>query len=1399
MPFLKPSSPPAARARGAGVCSAGMLAISLLLTAAPAQADTTWTGSTDTDWFTGANWNNGVPTSGTDAYIDLLSGPNVTATGAAASMLVVGNTATGSLIISDGGAVSDTEGYVGLNSGSNGTVTVTGTGSTWTNSAYLNVGVSGTGSLTISDGGAVSNTYGLVGVEEGSSGTVTVTGTGSRWTNSSHLYVGYYGTGSLTVSDGGEVSNTIGYVGYYSGSSGTVSVTGTGSTWNNSSYLFIGNSGTLTVSNGGAVSNTATGYVGYYSGSSGTVSVTGTGSTWTNSSSLIVGRSGTGSLTISDGGAVSNTNGYVGFAAGSSGTVIVTGTGSTWTNSSTLYIAATGTGSLTVSDGGAVNNTHGYVGYNAGSSGTVTVTGTGSTWNNSSYLFIGNSGTGSLTISDGGAVSNTNGYVGVEEGSSGTVIVTGTGSTWTNSSGLIVGNYGTGSLTVSDGGAAVSAGAYVGNNAGSNGTVTVTGTGSTWTNSSNLYVGFYGTGSLTVSNGGAVSDTKGYVGAVAGSNGTVTVTGTGSRWTNSSNLYVGYYGTGTLTVSNGGAVSNTATGYVGYASGSSGTVSVTGTGSTWTNSSALVVGRSGTGSLTVSDGGAVSNTVGQVGSISGSNGTVTVTGTGSSWTSSGYFAVGQYGTGTLTISDGGSVSVSDPDSSVGNGAGSTGTATVTGAGSSWTNSGNLYIGKGGTGSLTISNSGTVEVTGVMYVAYGAGSTGTVNIGAASGDAAAAAGTISASSLAFGSGTGKLVFNHTSNSYVFSTTVTGSGTIVAENGTTSLTGDLSGFTGSYSITGGTLNFGSSGTTTIANVLSGAGTLTFTSGTTTLTGDSSGFTGTTDVGSGGTLAVNGSLGGTLDVQSGGRLQGSGTAGTVTAESGGTVAPGNSIGTITVADVTFAAGSTYEVEVNAAGESDKIHATNTATINGGTVNLLPESGLYGIGQTYTILTADSGVTGTFTNVTFNTSSLFLTAALICDTNNVYASIVRNGTSFASVGATENQKAVAAGLDSMSSTPLVYNAVAAQSSAAAARAAYDSLSGEIHADIRGSLLEADQNIAGAVMGRLRQAQGAQDATPVAGKSQPAVARKLIDTRPFKNDYLRSYHSSATQNAGQTASSISDAAFWLQGFGDWSRRDNDGNAKRFESETKGFMLGADSAFAGKIRAGLAFGFTRGDYERDNESGTSNSYTAALYVGKKFGDFALRGGASASWHDIDTTRSVSFSGFSDYLKASYEAQTAQGFGEAAYAFAFPAQGTRLEPFASLTYGYEHAPSFTEQGGTAALTASSDDATLGSSLAGLRVSQSVAGFDAEQRSALYGMLGWKHAIGSTTPDARFRFVSGGGDSFTTKGASLARDALALNVGFDLALTRNASVGLFYASQLSDHTMDQTFSGSMKIRF
>ena len=73
---------------------------------------------------------------------------------------------------------------------------------------------------------------------------------------------------------------------------------------------------------------------------------------------------------------------------------------------------------------------------------------------------------------------------------------------------------------------------------------------------------------VTVDGGSGLLSSVGYLGYNSGSNGTVMVTGTGSTWTTTGDLYIGRSGGGTLKVEAGGSVYDTYACYLGYSSGS---------------------------------------------------------------------------------------------------------------------------------------------------------------------------------------------------------------------------------------------------------------------------------------------------------------------------------------------------------------------------------------------------------------------------------------------------------------------------------------------------------------------------------------------------------------------------------------------------------------------------------------------------------------------------------------------------------------------------------------------------------------------------------------------------------------------------------------------------------------
>jgi autotransporter-associated beta strand protein len=323
-----------------------------------------------------------------------------------------------------------------------------------------------------------------------------------------------------------------------------------------------------------------------------------------------------------------------------------------------------------------------------------------------------------------------------------------------------------------------------------------------------------------------------------------------------------------------------------------------------------------------------------------------------------------------------------------------GRLTVTGeniyTGGTTIDAGVLQIGNGGTtGSITgnVTNNGTLAFNRSDDISYAEGISGTGGLDKW--------------------GAGRLILTG-ENAYTGPTRLN-SGTLQIGNGGTtgSIAGDVSNF-------GGTLAFNRSNDMDYSGAISGFGTVVKDgTGMLELTGNSGGFVGSILVNSG-TLAVNGALGGVLNVDMDARLQGNGMIGTGIVA--GTVAPGNSIGTLGVSgNYTQLPGSVYEVEIDPAGNSDRIAVAGTANIHGGTVAVTPGVGTYSAGTRYTILTAAGGRTGAFDALTLTRTLPFLDVGLSYDPNNVY--LDANPLAFCAVTVTANQCAAGQGVESLGS----------------------------------------------------------------------------------------------------------------------------------------------------------------------------------------------------------------------------------------------------------------------------------------------------------------------------------------------------------------------------------------------
>ena len=474
----------------------------------------------------------------------------------------------------------------------------------------------------------------------------------------------------------------------------------------------------------------------------------------------------------------------------------------------------------------------------------------------------------------------------------------------------------------------------------------------------------------------------------------------------------------------------------------------------------------------------------------------------------------------------------------------------------------------------------------------------------------------------------------------------------------------------------------------------------------------------------------------------------------------------------EATFAAGSTFAVNISPAGQNDKLVAAGATTISGGTVAVNGAGGTYLPSSRYTLLTAQGGVSGAFSSVSAGGSLAdlaFLAPTLSYDADDVYLGFTTKA--FVSAAETPNEAATALALDAQPAGSPLYNALISQTTSGA-RAAFNALSGEIHASAIGAAFDDTRLPREAVLDRLAESYDAPS---------PSGA-KTVQTYGF-----------STPTKAYSA--------WAQAFNSWGHVSGNGNAATTNNNLSGFILGADATLYSRYRLGVAGGYANANVSAPARSSYGNVSAAyiGLYGGVSADALQLRGGAFYANNHYGLNRSVSFPGFDQTAASGYGGDTAEVFGEAGWRIALAApmvSAASVEPFLGAAGVDLHTAAFAETPGPASLVGGSENAGYGITTVGLRGDTTMF---ATAPLTLNGMIGWQHVYGGPTPNATFAFASLPSTLFSIAGAPIARNALALELGVDRRLTSNIKLSVHYSGLLSSSASDNGIKAKLEATF
>lgn len=528
-------------------------------------------------------------------------------------------------------------------------------------------------------------------------------------------------------------------------------------------------------------------------------------------------------------------------------------------------------------------------------------------------------------------------------------------------------------------------------------------------------------------------------------------------------------------------------------------------------------------------------------------------------------------------------------------------------------------------------------------------------------------------------------------------------------------------------------------------------------------------------------------------------------------GVIAPGNSPGVLTVSGaVENLSSASFQVEIDGptAGSGEGYHDQLAVVgapgtfIAGGTIAPTlrgfaeADASPYtpALGRKFAAVTATGGISGSF-------SSLIQPAAglpagtrfdVAYATNAVYLAVTP--TSYAALGdLSANQRAAAAAFDSArpaagvlrgGDIDTLYNAFYLLEPAAAG-AAFDQLSGVLHAETLGATLETARLFGDALGARAAAVRRGGLSVTAAPLASFAVSGGAAAAGPAET-------AAAAAGGGGFIPGVN---LWGRAFGRYGETDGDGESAGRETATGGFVFGMDGAAAPGFNLGVGFGYFAADVSTKANLGKADidSYAVGAYAAYQSGGAFVDGSLSYTYSDYDSRRPIRFGAVDRTAAGSGQGHA---FGAAASAgYQLRVGGAVIEPAASLRYDYVGRKSFSETG-AGDLGLRLGDESLQALRSGLGVRAATLVNVGEMALEPEVRLRWDHDFLDRAADSQGSLA---GRAFTVSSAEVGRDALVLGAGLTARLGAQLDGFVSYDAALRDGGQSHTATAGLRYRF
>ncbi|MEM1048983.1 MAG: autotransporter domain-containing protein [Pseudomonadota bacterium] len=516
-------------------------------------------------------------------------------------------------------------------------------------------------------------------------------------------------------------------------------------------------------------------------------------------------------------------------------------------------------------------------------------------------------------------------------------------------------------------------------------------------------------------------------------------------------------------------------------------------------------------------------------------------------------------------------------------------------------------------------------------------------------------------------------------------------------------------------------------------------------------------------GGVLANNGTLLAPVFVNNA-VYGGTGTSNALTVNAGGTAQPAlGTIGTLNVnGNLTFNAGSIYQVNLDETGASDRIAATGPAAIstNGTSIDIVsdPTATFPDVSPIYTVIAAAGGVTGQFATIADNLPDLAFSATYTANT--VDLSYVRAGTT---------------GTSNVSGVP-------------------DFSPKEIHPSALAAGIYSDWLFVDTLSRRVGFTLPETEGSDLAGQALGFAAQPDgTQSNPRGNGVwgaLMAEHTRIGNSASVTGwdATIGGVAFGIE--------------RRLDTGRLGISWPP-------VLVGLAGGYTKTDVTSGASGADVESFHAGIYAAARHGALTVSGAVAAAHQSYEISRVIDLgggaamtasgdpNGFSvtSSFESTYDFNAAFGLFDGIRTIP---GNLGFGPVVSVDVLHGKLDGFTETN-AGLLNLTVDDTSGTQVITGLGFAVDWKRSLGNREFSLEGRVAWEYVFGDQSLVTQSAIAAVAGANFSTASAAVGRNRLTLGAGGALALSDRLAAHARYDGRFSTRSTDHRGSAGLTFRF